>query len=172
MSEELAVSPELFNAVLQGFHSQGIKPLNDPAVEAAVAKLREYGVTAQTNEHGNLELMQNGALAPVSTVLESLRKKHAELFTPDAKRDDVVCRNDLSRGTVTEQSQAKSAWIGKYGIAAWEALPQTREKAELRSATPSRGMTRAEYLSMPFSERVRLSGTLGPDAIGQIMNRR
>ena len=165
------ISPELHNGVLDAFHAHGIKPL-DAQIGKIVEGLETHGVTAAIGEMGHLELTQNGQPAVLSTVLEAYRKKHPTEFVADPRRDDVVSRQDLERGTPAEIVAAKSKFIGMYGTEAFENLPKTRDEAQRKAAVPSMDMTKAEYLSMSLQERSRLAGKIGPAAIGKIMNRR
>ena len=90
---------------------------------------------------------------------------------PDPKRDAISSRQDLERGTPQEVSQAKSAYIAKNGLPAYERLPRTQAEAERKAVAPSADMTKREYLSLTFSEKAKLAGILGAAGIGRIMGR-
>ncbi|MBZ5722293.1 MAG: hypothetical protein LAO03_18125 [Acidobacteriia bacterium] len=170
MAQEL--DPKLYNGVLDAFHAHGIKPL-DATIGTVVETLAtKYGVTASISDLGHLELTQNGSPAVLSTVLEAYRKKHGEQFVADPRRDDVVSRQDLERGTPQEIVQAKAKFIGMHSVEAFENLPKTRDEAQRKAAVPSMDMTKDEYLSLSLKDRSRLVGKIGPEAIGKIMQRR
>ena len=157
------------NALLAGFHSVGMRLLPDADLQV-LALLKSKGVNVSVSDSGYLELSQAGTQMVLSQAFETLRKDNPTWFVSDPRRDAISSRQDF-HGSASEVAGAKSAWIAKHGIAAWEALPATREQAELRSAVPSASMSKKEYLSLTFSERAQLAGLLGGDGIARIMAR-
>jgi hypothetical protein len=166
---EIQNSVALRNALVSAFRQHGMRLLPDSDMQV-LALLQSKGVTLNVSESGYLELRQGSTLMVLSNAFETLRKENPELFVSDPRRDAIASREDF-RGSPSEIAAAKSRWIGQHGPAAWERLPRTRAEAELHSAVPSADMTRKEYLSLPFAERVQLSGALGPDALSKIMAR-
>jgi hypothetical protein len=62
----------------------------------------------------------------------------------------------------------KIEFINRFGLEAWEKLPTQR----VRAVTPSKEMTKREYLSMSIKERIALQATLTEQEMGQILSRR
>jgi hypothetical protein len=167
MRQQLAVR----NAVITQLHSCGLKPL-EGSEGAILDWFNSKNVTASApNGYLVLEKSDGGAVVP-SSACETLRKELPLLFVPDPRRDAVSSRQDLERGTPQEISQAKSQFISKNGLPAFEALPKTRAEAERKAVAPSPDMTRSEYLSLSFSDKARLAGIVKADGIAKIMSRR
>ena len=171
MSDELEVSPEIYNSVVDAFHAINVKPL-DGQVDKIVAALRGKGVGIAVTEQGYVELSMSGLPVNHATVLEAFRKQQPELFTPDPARDEFSSRDQFNRGTDSEIRQAKIAYVKKFGIESWEAMPATKEQAERRAIAPSIDMPASAYMAMTVAEKSRLCGRIGAAAIGKILSRR
>jgi hypothetical protein len=65
-------------------------------------------------------------------------------------------------------TQQKVEFIRKYGEAAWARLPQHRSS----QPTPSKEMTRREYMAMPMKDRIAFQKTITETELGQILHRR
>jgi hypothetical protein len=169
-AEEIKGQVALHNALVSAFYAAGIKPLAD-SEQRILDYLTSLGVKASADA-GYLTLEQSGTQMVVSSACESVRKAHPEWFAFDFKRDGagVISREDF-HGTPREIAAAKSAYLSKHGLAAWEQLPATRAEAQRKSAIPSATMSRSEYLSLSFSDRSRLAGIIGADGVGRIMSR-
>lgn len=138
--------------------------------DAILALLSQMGVSASVDGLG-LHLVQQGSEMVLSRAFETLRSQHPQLFVSDAKRDAISSKEDF-HGSPSEVRTAKSEFISKHGLTAYERLPQTRAEAERTSVVPSEGMTRGQYLSLSFHERSKLAGILGESGIGRIMARK
>ena len=167
--QEIAAEFAVLSALRDTFWQHGMRLLPERENDV-LAHLRSLGVTASIDA-GYLALSQGSTQMVLSAACETVRKQFPQWFVADPRRDAVSCREDLERGTLEDIAKAKSAWIKEHGIAAWTALPQTKAEAEKKSVTPDANMNRAQYLSLPFAERVKLSGILGPDVISKIMRR-
>jgi hypothetical protein len=139
------------------------------ADDSVLALLAQMGVTATVDDSG-LHLHQGATEMVLSSSFASIRTQHPEWFVTDARRDAIASREDF-HGSAVEVSSAKSAYISKHGLAAWERLPATRAEAERKSVTPSEGMSRSAYLSLSFHERATLAGIIGGEGIGRILAR-
>jgi len=169
-AEEIKQDFALQNALRDSFWLLGLRLLPDREADV-LAHLRSLGVKV-TTEHGYLEATTaEGTGVVLSAAAETIRSKNPTWFASDPKRDAVSSREDLERGSASEVLKAKSDWIKSHGLTAWEHLPRTKADAEKKAVVPNANMTRSEYLSLPFSERSKLSGILGPAVIGRIMAR-
>ena len=157
-------------ALRAAFLSVGMRPQGD-SDGALLNKLSELGVVADMSL-GYLRLTQGATEISLSAACERLRKELPTLFAADPKRDAIASREDLERGTAAEVAHAKSAWISKHGLSAWESLPKTRAEAERKNAPINPDMTRSQWLSLPFAERSRMAGIFDAATIGKIMSRR
>jgi hypothetical protein len=167
MREQLAVR----SALLAQLHGCGMRPLPDSEPEILRWFADKRVVVSAAN--GYLELTQDdGSAAVPSSACETLRRERPELFVADPKRDAISSRQDLERGSQSEISKAKALYVSQHGLAAWERLPQTKAEAERQSVAPSPDMTAKEYRALPFSDRVRLSGIIGPAGVGKILGRK
>lgn len=72
-----------------------------------------------------------------------------------------------SKNELTTPAQ-KIEFINKFGLAAWEKLPTTR----IGNVTPSKEMTKREYLAMSMQQRMALQETLTEEELGAILSRR
>lgn len=168
--QELRDAQAVRRALSAAFLTVGTRPF--PGSDAAIAaKLAELDVICDLSL-GYLRLTQSGTPIEISGACERIRKELPQLFSPDPRRDAVSCRQDLERGSPDEIARAKSAYISQHGLASWAALPQTRAEAETKTAPVNLDMTRAQWLALPFAERARLSGVIGPDALSKIMTRK
>ena len=170
-TEDMRQQVAVRNAIITQLHSCGMRPLEGS--EAAILQwFTSRGVTA-TAPNGYLVLTQSdGSAAVPSSACETLRTECPHLFVPDPKRDAITSRADLERGTTLEIARAKSEFINKHGLAAFENLPRTKADAERRAVAPSPDMTAREYAQLSRSEKSRLIGAVGIDAITKIMARK
>jgi hypothetical protein len=167
MREQLAVR----SALLSQLHACGMRPLPDS--EAEILRWFADKNVLVSAANGYIELTKDdGSAAVPSSACETLRRERPELFLADPKRDKVSSRADLERGSQSEISRAKAIYVSEHGLAAWERLPQTKAEAERKAVVPSPDMTAKEYRALPFSDRVRLSGIIGPAGVGKILGRK
>ena len=167
-TDEMKQLAELHGAVLDAFHAARIKPLPDTE-QQILDYLQSLGVKASA-PNGYLQLEQSGTQMVVAQACESIRDAHREWFVSDPSRDAIVCREDF-HGSATEIISAKSAWIRKHGLEAWERLPETRALAEKRAVVPSPTMNRQDYLSLDVHSKARLAAAVGIAGIRRIMAR-
>ncbi len=159
------------NAILSELNRIGLRPL--AGSEDAITKwFADRNVTA-TTASGYLEMKQadGGDVVP-SRACTTLRTEHPEFFASSPKFDKISSLEDFSRGTEQERARARAAYITKFGLAAFENLPRTREQAELKSAEIGPGMTAREYKSLTLAEKSRLAGIIGADGIAIILRRK
>ena len=64
--------------------------------------------------------------------------------------------------------QQKVFFIAKYGLAAWEKLPTHRSSV----TTPTKEMTRNEYMAMSMKDRIAFQRTITESELGAILSRR
>jgi hypothetical protein len=166
LREDIAVRRALASMFMQC----GMRPMPD-ADRVILEKLQALGVTCDLSA-GYLVLRQAETEIVPSGMCERIRRELPLLFLPDPKRDTVSCREDLERGTVVEIARGKSSYIAQFGLARWAALPKTKADAERINAPTTPDMTRAQYLSLPRSERVRLSGVFDHATLATIMARK
>jgi hypothetical protein len=159
------------NAILSELNRIGLRVIE--GCEDEVTKwFASKNVTADLSA-GFLQLRQSdGSEVVPSRAMLTLRGERPELFCSSPKYDKITSREDLNRGTPSEISKAKALYIRENGLAAFERLPRTRAEAQLRSAEIGPGMTKREYLALSLSEKSRLAGIVGANAIAVIMNRR
>ena len=168
---ELRADSAVRVALLNQLNACGMHPL--PNTETTILRWFAEKSVSLDASHGYLALTQSDGNAAVpSSACETLRREHPEFFAADATRDKVSCKQDLERGTQTDIYKAKSAYIAQHGLAAWEALPKTKDEAVRKSAPVSLDMTRAEYLALTLSERARFAGAVGAEGVSRIMARR
>jgi hypothetical protein len=130
------------------------------------------GVTCDLSA-GFLQMRQaDGSEAIPSQACLTLRREKPELFASSVKYDAISSREDFNRGTHQEQVAARTEYIRKFGLVAFETLPRTHAEAQLKSVEIGPGMTRREYLSLSLAEKSRLLGTIGGQAVAVIMNRK
>ena len=156
------------NAILDACHAAHLKPLPDTEPQI-LDFLKSLGVVASA-PNGYLELRQGDNELVVSKCCERIRTAHPELFVSDPSRDAIISKEDF-HGSTLEVTQAKSQWIAKHGLAAWEALPNTRALAERRAVIPSPLMSRADYVALDVHSKARLAATIGVNGIRRILAR-
>jgi hypothetical protein len=168
---ELKSASAVRTALLNQLNACGMHAL--PNAESAIlAWFTDKGVTASA-PNGYLVLVQaDGSAVVPSSACETLRKELPHLFTADPARDTVSSLQDLERGSASEIARAKSGYISKHGLVAYQRLPKTKAEAELKAVPVSLDLTRSQYLALTFSEKARLAGAIGAEGIGQIMSRR
>jgi hypothetical protein len=167
-AEEIQNAANVRKTLCSSFLMAGLRLLPD-ADDSVLSLLSEKGVTATVDATG-LHLHQGQTEMVLSNAFETIRKEHPELFASDPRRDAISCREDF-HGSASEIRSAKAAYIGQYGIAAWERLPVTRAEALQKAAIPRENMSRQEYLALPFKERSALAGIVGAEGIQRIMAR-
>lgn len=157
------------NALIDAMHAAHVKPL--PDTEAKIIDyLTSLGVTATVDPDGGfLRLMQGTTEIAVSPACQQIKAKHPEWFVSTPGQGQITSKEDF-RGSPREIQVAKSAYIQKHGLDAWQNLPNTGAEAQRKAIIPSPLMNRKEYLQLTFSERARLA-SLGPDVISKIMAR-
>jgi hypothetical protein len=64
--------------------------------------------------------------------------------------------------------QQKVSFIAKYGLTAWEKLPTHRSSV----STPTKEMTRNEYMAMSVKDRIAFQRTITESELGAILSRR
>jgi hypothetical protein len=170
-TEQLKSASAVRTALLNQLNACGMHPL--PNTESAVlAWFADKGVTASAPS-GYLVLTQtDGSAAVPSSACETLRRERPELFTADPARDTVSSLQDLERGSASEIARAKSQYISKHGLEAYQRLPRTNAQAELTAVPVSLDLSRSQYLALSFSEKSRLAGVIGAKGIEKIMSRR
>jgi hypothetical protein len=82
----------------------------------------------------------------------------------------AVKAGSISLGAKSELTTPaqKIEFINRFGLEAWEKLPTQRVGA----VTPSKEMTKREYLAMSIKERIALQSTLTEQELGTILSRR
>jgi hypothetical protein len=170
-TEALKSGSAIRTALLNQLNGCGMHPL--PNTESAIlAWFDSKGVTASAPT-GYLVLTQSDGTAVVpSSACETLRRELPHLFTADPARDTVSSLQDLERGSASEIARAKSQYISKHGLEAYQRLPRTKAQAELVAVPVTLDLTRSQYLALSFSEKSRLAGVIGAAGIGQIMSRK
>jgi hypothetical protein len=168
---EIRQEQQLRTALRSAFMQCGMRFISPDAEATILAKLKALGVECNATL-GYLRMNQGATEIAPSGMCERLRAELPLLFAPDPKRDAVSSKADLERGSAVEISAAKSQYIREHGLASWEALPATRAQSELQTAPVNPDMTKAQYLALPFSERVRLSGVFTPEVLARIIGRK
>ena len=105
----------------------------------------------------------NGMPSHVNVTFEGLAKQRTELFFP---RDvsSVKSRDELDR-------PGKVEFLSKFGLSAWEKLPQKSAGDRPVELAPDR-LTGKQFQALDRTTKAQLCGEWGPDAIGAIMARR
>jgi hypothetical protein len=168
---EIKQEQQLRSQLRTVFLQCGMRFASQDAERTIAAKLTELGVTCDTSL-GYLRMTQGATEIAPSGMAERIRKDLPNLFSADPKRDSIASRQDLERGSASEIASAKSNYIREHGLSAFEALPRTRAEAEIKNTPVNQDLTRAQYLALPFADRVRLSGVFSADTLARIMARR
>lgn len=140
-------------------HSLRLKPGQSLADVAAVLEKHQIAIEEKS---GYLQASQQGNPIHVATAFEALPERAPDMFFPRTP-DGVTSRDQLD-------AKGKSAFISKFGLRAWEQLPQKAPAVQTVVLDPSR-MTRAQWMSLDRATRAQLSGQWGATVIGQIMAR-
>lgn len=158
------------NGILTLANQCGLHPLRG-SEDAILTWFKSKGVSCDFSS-GFLRMHQgDGSEVIPSAGMMTLRSEKPELFAANPRYDKVSSLEDFNRGTSAEISKAKSDYIREHGLEAFQRLPKTRAAATLQAVEVGPQMTRKEYLSLSFSEKARLCGAIGSDAISVIMNR-
>jgi hypothetical protein len=153
---------ELLNATEKALKAHDLRLRPGQTLETVLDGLAQEQVVIGES-HGFAQAEMSGKPVHLSTVLESFAEKQSARFFP-RNVDNVQSRDAMDR-------QGKVEYIGKHGLAAYTALPQTVSKDQPVVLSPDR-LTAKQWKSLDLQTRAELSGQWGPEAIGRIVSRR
>ncbi len=141
----------------------------EQAVRAVLAKL-QASHTLRVGDRGWVSaLNRDGTPADFAKLVTDAMLLDKSIGDPDSIAR-AVKSGTISLGAKSELTTAaqKIEFINRFTLEAWEKLPMHRVAA----VTPSKEMTKREYLSMSTKDRMALQSTLTEQELGTILSRR
>src|ERR1039457_3129890 len=109
------------DALHSAFANFGMRFCCQDGPEQVLSKLQALGIAATVGPLG-LELRQGATEMSLSSACTTLRQQNASLFSSDIRFDQVSSKEDF-HGSPSEVARAKTDYIGRFGSAAFAALP-------------------------------------------------
>lgn len=141
----------------------------EQAVRAVLVKL-QASHTLRVGDRGWVSaLNRDGSAADFAKLVTDTLLLDRSIGDADSIANAVKA-GTISLGAKSELTTPtqKIEFINRYGLEAWEKLPMHR----VGPVTPSKEMTKREYLAMSIKDRIALQSTLTEQELGAILSRR
>jgi hypothetical protein len=142
----------------------------EEAVRAILSKLQASHTLRVSDRGWVTALDRNGNPADFAKLVTDAMLLDNKIGDP-ASIAAAVKAGTIELGSKDELTtpEQKVSFIAKYGLAAWEKLPAHRTGA---TVTPSKEMTKAQYLALPLKDRIAFMNTITERELGAILSRR
>jgi len=147
----------------------GLRPYDSP--EDLKLVMEKQGIKFNINNNGTFDLTDaNGRRVEFGAALESLAKDRRWLFDGRSlhRLDRQEQRGEITRADLKTTAE-KSAYISKFGLAAFEALKQRPSGS---TSTNVLTMRAADYNRLGLREKSKLIDEYGTAAVQEILRRR
>jgi hypothetical protein len=170
-NEEAKRETRLLVAVSRAIEASPIthQGTREEAVRAVLAKL-QASHTLRVGDRGWVSaLNRDGSAADFAKLVTDTLLLDRSIGDADSIANAVKA-GTISLGAKSELTTPtqKIEFINRYGLEAWEKLPAQR----VGVVTPSKEMTKREYLAMSIKDRIALQCTLTESEVGAILSRR